>query len=99
MYRTGDMVDILWGSRFLLTTLLAIMKNLHMVTFLLLVVGGINWLLIGLGGFAGSNWNVVGMIFGSWPMLEWLIYILVGLSAVYEVATHKKVCKECAPGM
>ncbi len=53
------------------------------------MVGGLNWLLIGLGGFMGANWNVVGMIFGSWPMLEWIVYILVGLAAVYEIATHK----------
>ena len=71
-------------------------KNpVHLVTFLLLVIGGLNWLLIGIGGFAGSNWNVVNLILGSWPQVEWLVYILVGLSAVYEVATHKKNCRMC----
>lgn len=69
-----------------------------MVTFILLVVGGLNWLLVGLGGFMGSDWNLVKMLLGSWPMLEWVVYILVGLSAVYEIATHKKNCKECGVG-
>ncbi|HTR18823.1 MAG TPA: DUF378 domain-containing protein [Candidatus Paceibacterota bacterium] len=65
------------------------MKTLHMVTWILLVIGGLNWLLVGLGGFFGGNWNVVNLLLGSWPQVEWLVYILVGLSAVYEIVTHK----------
>ena len=68
-----------------------------MVSWILLVVGGINWLLVGLGGFLGGDWNLVGMIFGS-SMLASLVYVLVGLSAVYEIATHKKNCKDCGGG-
>ncbi|OGG52932.1 hypothetical protein A2851_04560 [Candidatus Kaiserbacteria bacterium RIFCSPHIGHO2_01_FULL_53_29] len=71
------------------------MKGLHMVSWILLIVGGLNWGLVGLGEFMGGNWNVVGMILGSWPAVEWLVYILVGLSAVYEVVTHKGNCKLC----
>lgn len=74
------------------------MKNLHFVAWILLVVGGLNWLLIGLGGFMGANWNVVAMILGSWPQVEWLVYVLVGLSAVYEVVTHKTNCRNCSSG-
>jgi hypothetical protein len=70
-------------------------KKLHMVTFILVMVGGINWGLVGLGGFLGGNWNLVNMIFGAWPMVEALVYVLVGLSAVYEVVMHKKTCKMC----
>jgi uncharacterized membrane protein YuzA (DUF378 family) len=67
-----------------------LMKALHCVAFILLVVGGLNWLLIGIG-----DWNVVMMVLGSIPMLEKLVYILVGLSAIFEVVTHKKNCKMC----
>jgi len=67
------------------------MKALHMVAFILLVVGGLNW------GLSAFGWNVVNMVVGTWPMLENLIYVLVGLSAVYELVAHKKSCKECAP--
>ena len=70
--------------------------NLHTVSWMLLIVGGLNWLLVGLGGFLGGDWNVVYMLLGSWPMVEWLVYILVGAAAVYEVVNHKKTCKECA---
>ncbi len=66
-----------------------------MVTWILIIVGGLNWLLVGLGGFMGGNWNVVNLILGSWPQVEWLVYILVGLSAIYEIVYHKKNCRLC----
>lgn len=73
-------------------------KMLHMVSWILLVVGGVNWGLVGLGAFMGGNWNLVYMLLGSWPVLEWLVYVLVGVAAVYEVVTHKKTCKMCSGG-
>lgn len=67
------------------------MKMLHMAAFGLLVVGGVNW---GLHGLMGVN--LVSMVFGSAPALENLVYILVGVSAVYIGATHMKDCKICS---
>lgn len=69
------------------------MKGLHMVTFLLLVVGGLNWLLVGLFGL-----DVVAWIFGGGALLARVVYVLVGVSAVYELVTHKKNCRLCNPG-
>ena len=70
------------------------MKSLHMVTFILLVVGGLNW------GLEAINYNLVNMLVGSWPMVENLVYILVALSAVHQLVTHKKDCRACsASGM
>ena len=66
------------------------MKLAHMVTFLLVIVGALNWGLVGL-----LNVNLVKMVVGSWPSLESLVYILVGVSAVYVLATHKNDCKTC----
>lgn len=60
-----------------------------MVAWILLVVGGLNW------GLTAFGYNVVNMLLSSWPMLEQLVYILVGLSALYELFTHKANCKEC----
>lgn len=74
------------------------MKSLHMVAWILVMVGALNWGLVGLGGFMGGNWNLVNLILGSWPMLEWLVYVLVGASAVYEIVSHKKMCKACMGG-
>jgi hypothetical protein len=55
---------------------------LSQVTRVLVVVGGINWGLVGIGMLMGGNWNVVNMLLGSVPMLEAVVYILVGLSAI-----------------
>ena len=55
---------------------------LSQVTRVLVVIGGINWGLVGLGMLMDSDWNVVHMILGSVPMLEAVVYILVGLSAI-----------------
>lgn len=44
----------------------------------LVIIGGLNWLLVGAFGF-----NLVTQIFGAWAWLENLIYILVGLSALW----------------
>ena len=64
---------------------------LHMVAFLLTVVGAVNWGLIGLLDF-----NLVSAVVGSAPMVEKVVYILVGASAVYLLMTHKKDCKVCS---
>lgn len=65
------------------------MKTLHMVAWVLLVVGGLNW------GLVAFNYNLVEMLLGDGTTLEMLVYLLVGLSAVYELVTHKKNCKVC----
>lgn len=72
------------------------MKSTHRLSILLLVIGGLNWGLVGLGSFMGSNWNVVNLILGSWPMVENLVYVLVGLAALSCMFTHKAYCRECS---
>ena len=66
------------------------MKYLHMIAFILLVVGGLNWLAVG-----ALNMNIVESVFGMGTMLTKAIYVLVGLSAIYEVVSHKGNCKIC----
>lgn len=68
------------------------MKALHMVTFTLVIVGAVNWGLVGVG------YNVVNKILSAVGLvsLENIIYILVGLSGVYLAATHMQDCKACA---
>ncbi len=72
------------------------MKMLHMVAFILVAVGGLNWGLVGLGGFMGSDWNLVSMLLGAWPQVEWAVYALVGLSTVWLVITHRSDCRACS---
>lgn len=61
-----------------------------MVAFLLVIVGALNWGLVGLLDF-----NLVEMLLGSMPMAVQVVYVLVGASAVYIAATHKQDCKVC----
>lgn len=65
-------------------------KWLHMVSFLLTFVGGLNWGLVGLLKF-----NLVSALLGVGTTLEMLVYVLVGLSAVYLLLTHREDCKVC----
>lgn len=67
------------------------MKALHMAAYALLWVGGLNWGLVGL-----FNTNVVNMLLSGVPGLEQIVYILVGVAAVYSLATHMGDCKVCA---
>lgn len=57
-------------------------KPLCWVVSLLVIIGGINWGLVGIGGFAGTNLNLVNLILGSMPQVEWIVYILVGLASL-----------------
>lgn len=57
----------------------------HKVAWVLLIVGGLNWLLVG-----AVEVDLVRKVFGAWPILVKLVYILVGLSALYELAMCKK---------
>jgi len=59
-----------------------------MVTFTLLVIGGLNWLL-----FALFNTDIGALLGGGG--IATVIYVLVGISAIAEVATHKSNCKFC----
>ena len=47
-----------------------------------LVVAGVVWGLVGLGYFLNTNLNVINLILGSWPAVENIVYILVGVCAL-----------------
>ena len=47
------------------------------IALILVIVGGINW------GLVAFNFNLVELIFGSISWLLTLIYVLVGISAIY----------------
>lgn len=59
----------------------------------LLIVGGLNWGLVGVGMLMGSDWNVVHILLGSWPVVEAIVYILVGLAAIMKMVGCR--CKKC----
>ena len=67
------------------------MKVIHIVTFSLIIIGGVNWLILGVSG-----WDIGEIFGGQDEMASKVLYILIGLAAVYEISTHKSRCKECA---
>lgn len=70
------------------------MKYLHYIAFILVVIGGLNWALLALTGSEIGSW--VG---GMESTTAKVIYILVGLSAVYLALTHKGDCRACGSTM
>lgn len=64
------------------------MNILHVVAWILLIVGGINWGLIG-----ALDFNLVDTIFGAGSVLSRIIYILVGLSALVGI-WHCSCCRD-----
>lgn len=59
------------------------MNPLNWTAYILTIVGGLNWALVGMGNFAGGNWDLVNLLLGSIPVLRDIVYIVVGLSAAY----------------
>jgi Uncharacterized conserved protein len=57
------------------------MRALNIITLLLIIIGGINWLLVGVAQF-----DLVAALFGGQDAaLARIVYILVGLSALYQL--------------
>jgi len=63
----------------------------HKIAFILLIIGGLNW---GITGVV-SSWDLATYLGSTIAMI---VYILVGLSALYEVFAHKGMCKACSGG-
>jgi hypothetical protein len=59
------------------------MKTLNLIALILLIVGGLNWGLVGLAHFDLVA-AIFGMKFGQTNMLSSAVYILVGLAAIVE---------------
>lgn len=64
------------------------MKRLDVVAAVLLVVGGLNWGLVGL-----LNFDLVAKLFGELSVLSRAVYTLVGLAAVYQAVSWKAIQK------
>ena len=54
------------------------LNTLDWICLILVIVGGLNWLLVGV-----FNFNLVAAIFGVMSVITKIVYILVGVSALY----------------
>ena len=68
------------------------MKAVNMITLLLVIVGGVNWGLVGLFSF-----DLVAAIFGSGSALARLVYVLVGASALWQIVPLVRAAKVDEP--
>ena len=59
------------------------------VALVLVIIGGLNWGLVGIFDF-----NLVATIFGDMSTLSMVVYALVGLSAVYLAAISTKLARQ-----
>ena len=64
------------------------MKALDKVTLFLLIVGGANWGLVGL-----LNFDLVAAVFGAGSAIARIVYVLVGLSALWQLMPLSKALK------
>lgn len=61
------------------------MKLVSKIAFLLVIIGALNWGLVGL-----FSLDLVALLFGAGSLLSRIVYILVGASAVYAVLDYLK---------
>lgn len=64
------------------------MNAVDWIAMLLLIVGGLNWGLVGL-----FNFDLVAALFGEMSALSRIIYVAVGLSALYSIYTSSKMSR------
>lgn len=62
------------------------MKILNYIVLTLVIIGSLNWLLVGLFEF-----NLVDTIFGTMSVLSRIIYGLVGLCGLWAIAFYSKI--------
>ncbi len=67
--------------------------SVSLITKILVVIGGLNWGLVGVGMLMSKDLNVVHMLLGSWPTVEAIVYVVVGVAAVAKIFHCK--CKKC----
>ncbi|MEN9551887.1 MAG: hypothetical protein RI935_264 [Candidatus Parcubacteria bacterium] len=60
------------------------MKSLQTITYVLVIVGALNW------GLSALGFNVVSMLLGGMPSVEQLVYLLVGASGVVQLVNYVK---------
>jgi uncharacterized membrane protein YuzA (DUF378 family) len=64
------------------------MKAVNVIALILVIVGALNWGLVGLLSF-----DLVAAIFGAMSVLSRIVYILVGIAAVYLAVISPKLLK------
>lgn len=64
------------------------MKTLYNIALTLVIVGALNWLLIGL-----FNFDLVATLFGTMSILSRIVYSLVGISGIISIGLYSMINK------
>jgi len=67
------------------------MKSMDVIAAVLLVIGGVNWGLVGLLRFDLVSWITGAGVFGAQNALGTMVYVLVGLAALYQAAAVRSI--------
>ncbi len=71
-------------------------KPTCLLVSLLVFIGALNLGLVGLGGLLNMDLNVLNMLVGAWPLVENIVYLVVGLAALVFIVTYFRCCDSCA---
>jgi uncharacterized membrane protein YuzA (DUF378 family) len=68
------------------------MKYIKQIAYVLVLIGALNW-----GVYGVSGYDLVNICAGKIPMIARIIYVVVGLSALYIIINRYRVCacKSC----
>jgi len=65
------------------------MKWLDNISLTLVIIGALNWLLIGVFRF-----DLVAFLFGNMTLLSRIVYILVGICGIYLITLYGRICEK-----
>ena len=70
------------------------MKTIDVITAVLVVIGALNWGLVGLLQF-----DLVGTLFGDMSAISRIVYVLVGLAGAFQAIQWKAIQRRWSGGM
>lgn len=64
------------------------MKFLNYLVLTLVVIGALNWLLVG-----AFEFNLVETLFNGFSIVSRIVYILVGIAGIWAISFYNKICE------
>ena len=70
------------------------MKGLDLVSLILVIIGGLNWGLVG-----AAQFDLVATLFGETSAMSRIVYVLVGTAALYAAVAWRAIQRRWSPAM
>lgn len=58
------------------------MRALKIISYILIIIGALNWALVGI-----FNFDLVALLFGEMSLVSRIIYVVIGFAAIVSIAT------------